>query len=152
MPDKPRRILLPPIVFLIMLGGMWALHRYAPIAHYLEYPITLIGILPILAGLAIGFSSARRFRKRGTGVIPFSPATTVVTDGAYRFTRNPMYLGLTLALIGAALLFGSVSPLLTIPVFIIWITIRYILAEEEFMAESVGQPYLDYKQKVRRWI
>src|SRR5438552_2188789 len=136
MPARPRRFLLPPFVFLIMLGAMWALNRYAPGARYLEYPITLIGILPIVVGLAIGISSARRFRKRGTGVVPFSPATTVVTDGVNRFTRNPMYLGLTLALLGAALLFGSVSPLLTIPVFMIWITIRFIVAEEKFMAES----------------
>src|SRR2546430_17566302 len=117
MPDRPRRILLPPFGFLLALAGMWGLDRYAPGVRYLAMPMKLIGIIPILAGVALGFSGARFFHRRRTGDVPFSPATALVTDGPYRFTRNPMYLGLTLALIGAALLFGSITPLLLVPIF-----------------------------------
>ena len=76
----------------------------------------------------------------------------MVTSGVFRFTRNPMYMGFTLILFGAAVLFGTLSPFLVIPFFMALIERRFIRTEEKMLELKFGQAYLDYKKKVRRWI
>ncbi|MGD8385312.1 MAG: isoprenylcysteine carboxylmethyltransferase family protein, partial [Lysobacterales bacterium] len=86
------------------------------------------------------------------GLVPFSPATTLVTGGLYRYTRNPMYLGMTLMLLGMALLLGSVTALAPVAGFARVIHKRFVLPEEAFLEKAFGQAYLDYKLRVRRWL
>ncbi|RKZ83311.1 MAG: isoprenylcysteine carboxylmethyltransferase family protein, partial [Gammaproteobacteria bacterium] len=76
----------------------------------------------------------------------------LVTTGTYRFTRNPMYVGLLFLLIGWTILLGSLSPILMLPVFIWIITIEQIIPEEKILEQKFGQKYLDYKNAVNRWI
>jgi len=96
--------------------------------------------------------SAGAFRKAGTGIRPFEEATSLVTTGFYRFTRNPMYLGMFLMLIGVAILLGSIGAVFPAIVFIMIIRNNFVLGEEQFMEASFGQQYLDYKARVRRWL
>jgi protein-S-isoprenylcysteine O-methyltransferase Ste14 len=92
------------------------------------------------------------FKVADTGLEPFSEATVLVTGGFFRVTRNPMYMGMFLMLAGVAILMGSVGAVLPVPVFVLIIRNNFVLAEERFMESVFGQPYLDYKSKVRRWI
>ena len=88
----------------------------------------------------------------GTPVRPFDESTLVVTTGMFRITRNPMYLGMVLALLGVGLILGSATAFAPIPAFVAIIHYQFILYEERFMEDLFGQEYLAYKSNVRRWI
>lgn len=95
-----------------------------------------------------------RFRKVGTTVHPLEPnkATYLVTDGVFRFSRNPMYLGLLLLLIGWAVWLGSASPWLVPPLFVIVLTLVQIIPEERALHQRFGEEYVSYQRSVSRWI
>jgi len=102
-------------------------------------------------GLALAASGVISFNKAGTAIRPFESSTFLVTDGLYRYTRNPMYLGMVILLIGVATYLGSLTPYIVIPVFFLIIQQCFIKHEEPFLENIFGQEYLDYKDKVRRW-
>ena len=95
---------------------------------------------------------AMLFRRRGTAIKPFQESSALVTDGVYRFTRNPMYLGMVIGLTGVACMLGTVTPLLVIPIFIWVIRTRFIRVEEGMLAERFGDEYVQYQARVRRWL
>jgi protein-S-isoprenylcysteine O-methyltransferase Ste14 len=149
--EQKRRI-VPPVYLVLTLASMGALHRWAPIARLIEPPYSYLGALLIMAGIVIAAHSAFAFTKAGTPVIPFERSTALVTNGFYRVTRNPMYLGMVLVLLGTAVVLGTASPLIPIPVFILIIQTRFIAGEERFLQELFGEQYLTYKSRVRRWL
>ena len=102
-------------------------------------------------GIIMAAISAGMFKKAGTGIKPFDEATTLVTRGFYRYTRNPMYVGMFLMLAGVAFLMGSIGAALPVLVFILIIRNNFVKGEERFLEASFGQQYLDYKSTVRRW-
>jgi protein-S-isoprenylcysteine O-methyltransferase Ste14 len=146
------RRIVPPIYLVAALAASALLHFCLPLARLIPAPYNYAGALPIVIGLVIAASSAGFFRRAGTPIIPFSPSTALVTEGAYRYTRNPMYLGMVLDLLGAAILFGSASAFIPVPLFAWWIDRMFIRHEEAFLESIFGQPYLDYKKRVRRWL
>jgi protein-S-isoprenylcysteine O-methyltransferase Ste14 len=149
--EKKRKV-LPLIWLLIALLAMAALHRALPVASYLHSPWTWAGLVPAVLGPCLSGVSARAFGKAGTGIIPFAEATALVTGGFFRYTRNPMYLGMVIFLLGVSMLAGSLSTLLPIPLFIYVIHRNFILGEERFMEAAFGEEYLAYKGRVRRWL
>jgi len=144
--------MLPPIWLALSILAMAALNYFAPIARLIPRPWNWLGLIPLLAGVALAVSGAALFKRHGTGVVPFSPVTRLVVAGPYRFTRNPMYLGMVLLLCGVAVMFGTLSPWLVIPFFAWWIDRRFIAQEEVMLQEAFGQEYVQFKQRVRRWI
>ena len=146
---QPR--IVPPLYFLGSILVMVALHRAVP-AGRLSGPVRLIGSLPLLVGLAFNLWGAMLFRINETPLRPGSESTVVVRTGACRFSRNPMYLGFVLELLGVALLLGSASPLVVPPLFMVLIQILFIRNEEKSMEERFGEQYLAYKRRMRRWI
>ena len=102
--------------------------------------------------MLLTLSGVVAFRRAQTPVIPFERSTTLVTYSVYRFTRNPMYLGLTLVLAGVAVLLGSIGAFLPLPLFVWIIEYGYIRAEERFLAEIFGEEYARYMHTVRRWL
>jgi protein-S-isoprenylcysteine O-methyltransferase Ste14 len=92
------------------------------------------------------------FRRKKTGLKPFSESTALVVEGPYRFTRNPIYAGFTLMLIGVALALGAVSSLIAVPLYVAIIHFRFILPEEAHMERAFGEEYLALKRRVRRWL
>lgn len=138
--------------FLAAILLMVALHYLVPLQRWLEWPWRLAGLVPTVAGLASAVLGERRFRRHGTPVRPFEPTTALVTDGVFRYSRNPMYLGLVLVLAGLALLLGTLSPLFVLPLFVWLITTRFVRREEALLEERFGQRYADYRAKVRRWL
>lgn len=149
--EKKRKV-IPPVYLFISLVLMWLLQRYLPVYQYVHTPLAYAGVIPVLCGIAMAAISAGMFVKAETGLEPFEDATTLVTGGFFRFTRNPMYLGMFLMLFGVAFLMGSVMPLLPLLLFVLVIRYNFVAGEERFMEAAFGQQYLDYKAKVRRWI
>jgi len=147
-----KRKIVPPAYLFITLLLMWLMQGYFPVLQYIYPPAAYLGIAPIIFGIVIAAMAADLFKKADTGIVPFEEATTLVTDGSYRVTRNPMYLGMFLILLGVAALLGSVGALLPFPLFVVVIRNHFVLGEERFLEAAFGTQYLDYKAKVRRWI
>jgi len=149
---KPKRIILPPIWLLFTLGAQYALRRWWPLADF-SGPVPVgFGAILLVLGVSMSAVSARRFARADTGIVPFHEARHLVTGGFYRFTRNPMYLGMVFSLLGVALLMGRVGAFLPIPLFVLVIQWRYVLPEEQFLEDAFGGEYLAFKERVRRWL
>jgi protein-S-isoprenylcysteine O-methyltransferase Ste14 len=146
------RLLLPPVLFLICLALMALLRWLWPITTPFPRPWSLLGIVPILAGLLVGRSGIVQFRRARTNIRPFREADTLVTTGPFRFSRNPMYLGLVLVLLGAWILLGALSPVLGVVVFMVMADRWYIAFEERMLQQKFGPVYDAYRSRVRRWI
>jgi len=133
---------------------MWSLHRWWPIGSLLAVPWNRIGALPIATGLVIAAIAVAKFRQSGTTLNPMEPgkASHLVTDGIFRVSRNPMYLGLSLLLIGWALWLGTASPWFVPPVFVLFIYLAQIVPEERALEALFGASYLEYRRTVARWL
>lgn len=152
--DSARVAFPPPLAFIGTLLAGLALDRFSwfspgiPLGHWLERGC---GWLLLVVGLAIGLTAIGLFRKAGTDVKPWKPTTGIVTEGVYRWTRNPMYLGMTLAYAGLALLFDSLIVLLLLIPLIAVIQNKVIAPEEAYLEGKFGEPYRAYKARVGRW-
>jgi protein-S-isoprenylcysteine O-methyltransferase Ste14 len=149
--EKKRKI-VPPVYLLMTLVLMWLMNQFFPVYRAVYPPAAYLGIIPVIFGIAMAAIAAGMFKKADTGLVPFEEATTLVTDGFYRYTRNPMYLGMFLMLLGGAILMGSIGALLPMPIFVLVIRNHFVLAEERFLEAAFSRQYLDYQSKVRRWI
>lgn len=143
---------LPPVYFLASLFIEIGLHYRAPMATIVSQPWNLAGIAIIIAGVAIVIQPALAFRKADTSIIPFRESSSLVRDGMYRFSRNPMYLGMLTVLTGVAAILGSLGPLFVPVLFYLIIRHRFIRVEESMLEEKFGDEYLEFKRSVRRWI
>jgi len=154
MKSKFELIIPPPGYALIMGLLMWLLNQYFPIVNFIESPWNRVGLALIVVAFSMDFSSLYLFFKKRTTPSPFSPkkASSLVITGLYKYTRNPMYVGLLVILTGYAIWLGSLSPFLLIPLFYWLITNMQIKPEEQILEEKFGREYLDYKNRVRRWL
>jgi protein-S-isoprenylcysteine O-methyltransferase Ste14 len=149
---KESHLLVPPVYFLVALLLMGFFHRAAPGAHLVVAPYRYAGWVIAALGLVLILWAVFLFRRAGTNIRPYLPSTALVTSGPYRFTRNPMYLGMAGILLGVALYAGSLTPFVVIPGFMALIQERFILREEAKLEAAFGGAYLDYKARVRRWL
>ena len=149
--EKKRKV-IPPVYLLLTLVFILLFQRYYPLYQYIDPPLAYAGIVPVFLGIIMAAISAGMFKIAGTGIEPFDEATMLVTSGFYRFTRNPMYMGMFLMLLGVAFLMGSIGALLPVPVFVLVIRNNFVLGEERFLEAAFGRQYLEYKSTVRRWL
>jgi protein-S-isoprenylcysteine O-methyltransferase Ste14 len=149
---KPR--IPPPLLMLLAAALMWSMHRWWPMAYLLTAPWNRIGALPSAAGFLIAAAAITQFRRSRTTLNPIEPsrASHLVTAGIFGFSRNPMYLGLVLLLIGWAFWLGSASPWLVPPLFAILLYAAQIAPEERALEAVFGEAYIAYRHKVARWI
>jgi protein-S-isoprenylcysteine O-methyltransferase Ste14 len=131
---------------------MVALHLLLPVRQLFDRPWTWIGFAPFLLGGGLTVRAARLFDRAGTPVRPFEPSTRLVLGGPYRFTRNPMYLGMVFGLFGLAVLMGSLSPFAVPPLFALFIRARFIVPEEAMLERLFGAEFVAFKGRVRRWL
>ena len=115
-------------------------------------PLILIGICLIGMGFLLAFNSISRFIKAKTGVVPFSESTTLITEGFYKYTRNPMYVGMNSFLLGLMLILKNPLNIIFLIIFFFIVRNMFVLKEEVQMEETFGEDYLTYKRKVRRWL
>jgi protein-S-isoprenylcysteine O-methyltransferase Ste14 len=148
------RLRIPPAVWLVLGGGlMWMLHRALPIAQLLQHPVNRAGWVLMAAGAAIAAAAVLQFRRARTTVNPYTPAksSALVNSGVFGYSRNPIYLGLSVALCGWAVALGSLSPWAVPPLFVLVITRLQIEPEEAVLATLFGAAYSDYCARVGRW-
>jgi protein-S-isoprenylcysteine O-methyltransferase Ste14 len=142
----------PPILALLLLIVGAVLMALIPLAPLPIPAGRAIGIFFLLIGFIAGFSGFSAFRKAGTSVRPGDEPTELVLGGPFRVTRNPMYLGLELVLIGAFFLAKSLFFLIPPIIFFLLIHFVQIPFEEKLMTEHFGERYREYRQRVRRWL
>jgi len=150
--SDPRRFPFPPaipivaLVLSFLIGLAWRLPLHRP--HWVMW----LGLVLFIAPFFFAFWAARTFRRRGTPVNPLGKVTGIVDEGPFAITRNPMYLSLMVMYVGGALLFDlPFAWVLLIPVFLA-LDLGVIRREERYLATAFGEPYLRYKERVRRWI
>lgn len=152
MQDRSGVVIPPPLIVLVgFLLGV-GLQRWLgspgwtfPGRRALGFGLATIGLGWAVAGMLT-------FRRHRTAINPMHPASTVVTGGPYRFTRNPMYLGLSIIYLGLALAFGQLWALVTFPLTIGFLQSHAIQREERYLAAKFGETYREYRQRVRRWL
>ena len=114
----------------------------------------VFGSIIIIFGIIIILSAIGLFKRYKTTITPLKPfkATKLITDGIYKFSRNPMYLGLLLVLSGVSIILNPIGGLFLIPLFILYLNLFQIIPEENAMVDLFKDEFLEYKENVRRWI
>lgn len=151
MAERPVRRVLPPVLFLLGLVAQIAVLALAWPLDPAPWELALGAALAVV-GLWFAFAGRGAFTRAKTNVVPFTDPSTVVVTGPFRFTRNPMYLGIVLVLTGTAVAGGEPVNLIAPALLLAWLHFRYVLHEERFMAERFGETYEAYKNSVPRWI
>jgi len=143
---------LPPVWFLLSIILMVGLHLSLPIKQLFFAPITYLGIAAILGGIVMVLACAYLFRKQNTTIKPFQESSYLLREGLFTRSRNPIYSGMIITLIGLWIVLGSLTPLIIIPTFTWLIQEMFIKQEENMLEDKFGEEYEEYKATVRRWI
>jgi protein-S-isoprenylcysteine O-methyltransferase Ste14 len=146
---------IPPPVWMLLAGAlMWSLDRYWPMLTVIVAPWGRAGWFVMTVALIPAATAIAQFARARTTVNPHRPDETVVlvTGGIYRWTRNPMYLGLLILLVGWAIRLGSLSPFLVPPLFALVIEQVQILPEERLLRARFAADYDRYCRDVGRWL
>lgn len=150
--ETEKKKLLPPAYVLASIVLMAALHFIAPAARLIPSPWNFLGVILLAVGIVINIVADRAFKRAGTTVKPFQESTSLITTGVYRFSRNPMYLGLVLVVLGIAVITGSLTPLAVVPILALLLDRNFIVPEERMLEERFEAAWLEYKKDVRRWM
>ena len=142
----------PPYIAFTLLFLSWLADYLFPQFRFIFGKYIYFGILFFIFGLSITFSSFYFFKKNKTPIIPGQKPKFMVAEGTYKFTRNPMYLGVTTALLGFSIYFGNLLSFLSPIIFFLIMNYYFIPREEKLLEKIFGKQYLDYKKKVRRWV
>jgi protein-S-isoprenylcysteine O-methyltransferase Ste14 len=152
---KALELAIPPPIVMIMVGlVMWLLTVTFPALALYSGSHIWPAIVVALAGFSVGMAGIIAFRRANTTPDPRRPADTsvLVTSGVYRLTRNPMYLGVLLILIGWGLFLGNILAPICAFIFVPYIGRYQIQPEERLLEDKFGAAFTAYKAKVRRWI
>ena len=142
----------PPILLVIHLVTAFLLNNFLPLSFAFPKIVGWLGYVLVLIGLGFAFNAFNRFRHANTTLDPHGSVSAVVTSGPYRFSRNPIYLGLVCLLIGFPFIFRTYWGLVLSPVFVILMNILVIQHEEAYLEKKFGETYTSYKSRVRRWL
>ncbi|EGY53579.1 methyltransferase family protein [Neisseria shayeganii] len=144
---------IPPLLLVVLSAAlMYGLSRL-PAGHAWQASWWL-PLLPAAAGLAVAGTAAATFRRRRTTLSPLQPQQTqaLVSHGIFRYSRNPMYLGMALLLASWGIYLGSLPALAGIPLFVLYLNRFQIRPEERFLTEKFGDSYRAYCRQTRRWL
>lgn len=146
---------IPPPVYMLLCGALMWFVAHTPYALIVDVPFErFLAAIVAMAAIAIDVTAIWHFRQSRTTINPLNPqkSSSLVTHGIYRYTRNPMYVGMLLLLIAWALLLESVTSLLGPAAFVVTLTTMQIRPEEEAMKSLFPDEYQDYCRRVRRWM
>ncbi|WP_321389109.1 isoprenylcysteine carboxylmethyltransferase family protein [Emcibacter sp.] len=150
--DHANVIIRPPVIYALGLGFAVALDYFMPLYLGLGKPAALIGWILLAVGFILLGGSVISFIKNKQNPDPLTPTDQIYTGGLYAVSRNPIYLGFTLIYIALGLIFGSLWMFIALIPVLMTMHFGVILREEAYLTEKFGASYLDYKNKVRRWI
>jgi protein-S-isoprenylcysteine O-methyltransferase Ste14 len=140
---------LPPVWLAGFIAAAWGMARlWAPLGDALVWP----GWVLVASGIALAVWSAVAFRRARTTIVPHQPPSALVETGPYCFSRNPIYVADLAILAGVALILGAPLALILLAPFHQVLLRLFILPEEAVLARELGQPYLEFKTRVRRWV
>jgi protein-S-isoprenylcysteine O-methyltransferase Ste14 len=145
----------PPTVFVVGFLVALAIERWL---LSLRLSAGTSPVVPLTAwvlmalGLGVLVWAMLTFRRARTAIMPFNPASTIVTSGPYRFSRNPMYVALTLVYLGLSLLVGTVWPIVLLPIVLWSLYVLVIRREERYLGAAFADEYGSYRRRVRRWL
>ena len=146
------KIIPPPIIAFIYILAVLALDYVFPTSKIINSPYNFFGLVIALSGFSIMTWGWYLFRKTGTALRPTDKPTTLVVSGPYQFTRNPMYLGMVIILLGLASYVGTLPIFIAPLAFLITINKVFIPHEEKTLEKIFGKKYLNYKSRVRQWL
>lgn len=146
---------IPPVALLLFAAaGMWLIAQLLPALRTPFSGHEVLALTLALAGIAVSLEGVRQFRRARTTVNPLKPgdSSSLVTGGIYRWTRNPMYLGFALALLGWGTYLANPTAFFVLPVFILYMNCYQIRPEEQALRKLFGEAFIAYCTQVRRWL
>lgn len=146
---------VPPLALMLLLGAlMWSVTRAAPAFGFTFPERNFFAMGAVAAGAIIAGMGIISFRRADTTVNPMKPdsSSSLVVSGIYRLTRNPMYLGFLLILLGWAIFLSNALAFLLLPAFVFYMNRFQIEPEEQALTSLFGPAFLSYRRLVRRWI
>lgn len=153
--DRPSAFPWPPVLFtaavVLALGLDWLVLRL-PVPFAETGLMHFAGMLLMLAGIVLVIWAMLQFRKHATSIRPDRGANALMATGPFAFTRNPIYLGEIIGLVGAGISFNRLWLVLAAPVFAFAVKRLAIEREEAYLERHFGAAYRDYKSRVRRWL
>ena len=152
--DRPNISLMvhPPIVALLFIVIAYVLGRFVPLPFISSMIWRNFGLLLTFIGFLLGIGAFIEFRRARTTLDPHGSAKQIVTSGIYRFTRNPIYLGFLLMVIGLPLNSGLIWGIVMAPLYMIVMTRLVIEREEAYLEKKFKDQYTSYKSRVKRWL
>jgi protein-S-isoprenylcysteine O-methyltransferase Ste14 len=148
---KMKPMLIPPIYFLLGIVLIPILFSIFPGMNLIQFPFNWLGLVLILFGGYLNIHSLMLFNKYNTS-FKYGKSTFVINEGPFLYSRNPMYLGMFLTLIGLSICFGNILSLMIPLLFYIIMQVMFIPYEEKKMEKELGTDYLNYKKRVRKWV
>jgi protein-S-isoprenylcysteine O-methyltransferase Ste14 len=142
----------PPLIYLSALAAGFMLNRRIGTGSVPLKVRLPVGAVTLVAGVSLMRGFVQAFSRAKTPLDPYKPSATIVTEGPYRLTRNPAYLGMTLTYTGISVLIDAPWALVPLPIAVAVIDRGVIAREERYLERKFGAPYVDYKSRVRRWI
>ena len=151
-PDSPRVLVFPPLLFggTLVLGLV--LHWIRPTPVFPPVMARLLGLLILALSGLLARSAEAAMKRAGTNIPPNQPTLSIVTDGPFRFTRNPLYLATTGLYVGIALLVNALCPLVLLLPMLVMLDWGVVRREERYLEGKFGDSYRDYRARVRRWV
>lgn len=150
--DHPQARIDAPVLLAIAILLTIVLQRLIPLPFFPTLPSRIVGAVMFIGGFLLGFPALRGMLRAKTSPNPHRSSTALVRSAIYRFTRNPMYLGMLISYSGLSIFFQNPWFILFLP-FLIWsFTTWVILPEEKYLEEKFGVEYLNFKSRVHRWI
>ena len=141
----------PQLIYAVPLAVGLLLHRWYPLQTMPPRLAAPVGIATLVLGVALARVTVRSFRRARTSLQPWEPSATLITNGPYNFSRNPIYVSYTLVYLGIAFWANSTWPLAFLPL-VIWVLHRIVINREEaYLERRFGDVYLAYRRRVRRW-
>ncbi|MEJ2103561.1 MAG: isoprenylcysteine carboxylmethyltransferase family protein [Ignavibacteriaceae bacterium] len=144
--------ILPPTYFYTCIVISVMLHFLLPIEKIIKLPYNWIGFLFFFLGGTLNIWTDQLFKKVNTTVKPFEKPSSLILNGPFKISRNPMYLGMALLLIGLGFVLGSITSFIGFILFVAAMEIGFIQQEEKILLGVFGAEFEAYKKKVRRWI
>ena len=141
-----------PPHYLLVLSLCMLLTWYFGESSPQNLPLIIFGLGLIGLGFLLAFNSIARFIRAKTGVVPFSDSTTLITEGFYKYTRNPMYVGMNSFLLGLLIILNNPINFIFLIIFFFIVRNLFVIKEELQMEQTFGEDYLSYKGRVRRWL
>ena len=149
---KKQSKISPPTYFYLLIILLIIIHFLLPIILIIKPPFSYLGIIPIIIGIYLNIWTDKLFKTKKTTVKPYEKPSQLITEGPFKISRHPMYLGMLLILLGIAIVLGSVITLIFPIIFILLMEILFIPFEENNLKNIYEQDYFKYKKRVRRWI